>query len=220
MPCTYAVSADQTLLMVDVIRRFIREWIAKYGPAGSYATEGKTMGKTLDAIVLAAVIAASAGFSAACGASSTSPPASAPPAAGSTPAVTQSAAAGGSSTDTNQADIAACHDVSQAAPALISDNGDPSSSVDLVTVGSALQGPTDGGTDADPVGNSDMSLSLATAFVALGDDTTGGGTTSMTTASVSADAQAVVSGCVAAGVLIPSGFTSAVAAAAMANSAA
>jgi hypothetical protein len=177
------------------------------------------MGKTLDAIVLVAVIAASAGFSAACGGSSISPPASTPPAA-STPAVTQSAAAGGSGADTNQADIAACQDVAQAAPALISDNGDPSSSLDLVTVGSALQGPTDGGTDGDPVGNGDMSQSLATAFVALGDDTTGGGTTSMTTASVTADAQAVVSGCVAAGVLIPSGFVSAVAAAAMADSAA
>src|SRR5579859_5393049 len=178
------------------------------------------MGKTLDAIVLAAVIAASAGLSAACGGSSTSPLASTPLAAASTPAVTQSAANGGSGTDTNQADIAACHEVAQAAPALIADNGDLSTSLDLVTVGSALQGPTDGGTEADPVGNSDMSQSLATAFVALGDDTSGGATTSMTTASVTADAQAVVSGCTAAGVVVPSGFVSAVAPAAMADSAA
>ncbi len=65
-----------------------------------------------------------------------------------------------------------------------------------------------------------MSQSLATAFNTLGDDTTGGGTSSMTAASVTTDGQAVVSGCESAGISLPSGFASAVSAAAMANSAA
>jgi hypothetical protein len=137
-------------------------------------------------------------------------------------AASSAAAAGGggsSVTDTNPADSAACNGLVSPASALIADNGDDPGGLDLDAVGTALQGPTDGGTDSDPQGNSDMSLSLATAFNALGDDTTGGGTTSMTTASVTADAQAVVSGCNSAGVLIPSGFASAVAADAMTNSA-
>jgi hypothetical protein len=64
-----------------------------------------------------------------------------------------------------------------------------------------------------------MSQSLATVFNALGNDVSGGGTSNMTAESVTADAQAVVSGCASAGVSLPSGFASAVSAAAM-NSAA
>jgi hypothetical protein len=88
---------------------------------------------------------------------------------------------------------------------------------DLGAIEGDLSGPegTAGGSDGDPTGNSDMSQSLATAFNALDDDVSGGGTSNMTAKSVTADAQAMVSGCASAGVSLPSGFASAVSAGAM-----
>ena len=132
------------------------------------------------------------------------------------------APASGSGTDTNSADAAACSHLVRDAQQLIADNGDAvSSSGDIGAIGQDLQGVdgTDGGSSSDPTGNSDMSQSLATVFNAVGDDVSGGGTSNMTAESVTGDAQAVVSGCASAGVSLPSGFASAVSAAAT-NSAA
>ena len=64
-----------------------------------------------------------------------------------------------------------------------------------------------------------MSQSLATVFNALEADVSGDGTSSMTAESVTADAQAVVSGCASAGAALPSGFASAVATGAMSQAA-
>jgi hypothetical protein len=132
------------------------------------------------------------------------------------------APASGSRTDTNSADAAACSHLVPAAQQLIAaGNPDGVSSIeDIGDIGLRLQGPdgTDGGNPSDPTGNSDMSQSLATVFNALGNDVSGGGTSNMTAESVTADAQAVVSGCASAGVSLPSGFASAVSAAAMAGS--
>jgi hypothetical protein len=141
---------------------------------------------------------------------------------GSGTATQPAAAATTSGTDTNSADAAACSHLVPDAQQLIADNGDAVSSIgDIAGIGGDLQGVdgTDGGSSSDPTGNSDMSQSLATVFNALGDDVSGGGTSNLTAESVTADAQAVVSGCASAGVSLPSGFTSAVSAAAT-NSAA
>jgi hypothetical protein len=125
-------------------------------------------------------------------------------------------------TDTNSADAAACSHLAPDARQLIADNGDAVSSIgDLGAIEGDLSGVegTDGGSDGDPTGNSDMSQSLATAFNALDDDVSGGGTSNMTAASVTADAQAMVSGCASAGVSLPAGFASAVSAGAMSQAA-
>lgn len=125
-------------------------------------------------------------------------------------------------TDTNSADAAACSYLAPDAQQLIADNGDAASSIgDIGAIGEDLQGVngTNGGLPSDPTGNSDMSQSLATVFDALGEDVSGGGTSNMTAESVTADAQAVVSGCASAGVSLPSGFASAVSAGAMSQAA-
>ena len=135
----------------------------------------------------------------------------------STTGAPAAAPASGSGTDTNSADAAACSHLVPDAQQLIADNGDAASSIgDIGAIGQDLQGVdgTDGGSSSDPTGNSDMSQSLATVFNALGDDVSGGGTSNMTAESVTADAQAVVSGCASAGVSLPSGFASAVSVAA------
>ncbi len=136
---------------------------------------------------------------------------------------TQPAASSSSGvTDTNSADAAACSHLVPDAQQLIADNGDAASSIgDIGAIGEDLQGVngTDGGLPSDPTGNSDMSQSLATAFNALGEDVSGGGTGNMNAESVTADAQAVVSGCASAGASLPSGFASAVSAGAMTQAA-
>jgi hypothetical protein len=134
---------------------------------------------------------------------------------GSGTATQPAAAATTSGTDTNSADAAACRHLAPDAQRPIADNGDAASIiVDIGAIGVDLQGFS--GYDG---GNSDMSQSLATAFNALGNDISGGGTSNMTAESVTADAHAVVSGCASAGVSLPSGFVSAVSAAAMSQAA-
>jgi hypothetical protein len=140
----------------------------------------------------------------------------------STTGAPAAAPASGSGTDTNSADAAACTHLAPDAQQLIADNGNAASSIiDIGAIDEDLFGVdgTNGGSPSDPTGNSDMSQSLATGFNALQADVGPGGASNMTAESVTADAQAVVSGCASAGVSLPSGFASTVSAAAMSQAA-